>query len=216
MFHKYNVVLELQEKKRLKNIYMNRLKITIVFMFLCFSYSAAQGVVGIKTNLLYGGLTFTPNLGVEIGLGKRTTLDVSAGYNPWNLGGCTNDNKKLVHFIIQPEFRYFLCDRFNGHFFGIHAIYSMYNIGGHELPLLFGSGSKKYRYQGNAYGGGISYGYQLMLGTHWNLEFQAGVGYARLIHDKYNARKCGELQPSSNRNYFGLTKLGITLIYIIK
>ncbi|MBO5687508.1 MAG: DUF3575 domain-containing protein, partial [Alistipes sp.] len=34
-------------------------------------------VVGIKTNLVQWA-TVSPNLGVEIGLGKQTTLDISA------------------------------------------------------------------------------------------------------------------------------------------
>ena len=199
------------------SISMNRLLITIVFTLMCFYTDVnAQGIVGVKTNLLYGGLAYAPNLGVEVGLGERTTLDISAGYNSWNVDGSFTDNKKLAHFIIQPEFRYFLCDRFRGHFFGVHALYSMYNISGHSLPMLFGKESQKYRFQGDAYGGGISYGYQLMLGTRWNLEFQAGVGYVRLCYDKYNYRKCGEISQSGNKNYFGPTKLGISLIYIIK
>lgn len=63
---------------------MNKLIITALFIMLSFSYLSAQGLLGIKTNLLYGGVAFTPNLGVEIGLGKQTTLDIVAGYNPWN------------------------------------------------------------------------------------------------------------------------------------
>lgn len=121
------------------------------------NYAVPQGVVGIKTNLLYGGVTFTPNLGVEVGLGKQTTLNIAAEYNPWNVNGNSARNKKLAHFIVQPEFRYLLRERFNEHFFGVHALYLEYNISEHELPMLFGKVFKNYRFQGNAYGGGISY-----------------------------------------------------------
>lgn len=195
---------------------MIRLTIVIIFLVLSFKDSVAQGVVGIKTNVLYGGVTLTPNLGVETGLGKHTTIDFAVGYNPWNVDGNSRGNKKLSHFIIQPEFRYFLCERFNGHFFGIHALYSQYNISGHKLPMLFGKSSKDYRFQGNAYGAGISYGYQLMLGTHWNLEFEAGVGYARLDYEKYKCNKCGTKIESVEKDYYGPTKAGISLIYLIK
>lgn len=176
----------------------------------------AQGEVGIKTNLLYGGYTYTPNLGLEIGLGKHTTLELSGGYNPWNLDGLKNDNKKLVHWMVQAEFRYFLCERFNGHFFGVHALGGQYNIAGHELPLLLGKGSKDFRHEGSALGAGISYGYQLVMGKRWNLEFTIGIGYAHLRYDKYNCPKCGEKLGTFTRNYFGPTKAGISLIYIIK
>lgn len=170
----------------------------------------------IKTNMLYGASTLTPNLGIEIGLGRRTTLDISGSYNWFNLNRAKNDNKKLVHWIVQPEFRYFLCERFNGHFFGVHALYSQYNIGGHELPMLLGRGSADFRHEGWAVGAGISYGYQLILGKRWNMEFSAGIGYVNLRYNKYDCPKCGSKISEENKNYFGPTKVAISLTYIIK
>lgn len=195
---------------------MKRVLILITLCLGAMDSAWAQGEVGFKTNLLYGGYTYTPNLGLEIGLGKHTTLELSGGYNPWNLDGLKNDNKKLVHWMVQPEFRYFLCERFNGHFFGVHALGGQYNIAGHELPLLLGKGSKDFRHEGSALGAGISYGYQLVMGKRWNLEFTIGIGYAHLRYDKYNCPKCGEKLGTFTRNYFGPTKAGISLIYIIK
>jgi putative salt-induced outer membrane protein YdiY len=184
-------------------------------------------VFALKTNLFYGAYTYTPNLGFELGLGGHSTLDVGAGYNPWNLDGTSgytlwkfdspnadNANRKAVHLLGNIEYRYWLCERFNGHFFGIHGLGSMYNIGGYELPLLFGKGSKDYRYDGWAVGAGISYGYQFILGKHWNLEANIGGGYARLEYDKYQCPKCGEKIGKESRDYFGPTKAGISLIYI--
>lgn len=179
-------------------------------------YKADAQSVGIKTNLLYGGVTYTPNLGVEIGLGKRTTLELSGGYNPWNLDGAMDNNKKLVHWLAQVEFRYFFCERFNGHYIGVHALGGMYNIAAHELPLLFGNDSRNYRFQGTALGAGVSYGYQLVLGKNWNLEFNIGVGYANLKYEKYRCVNCGEKQGDFSRNYFGPTKAGISIVYVIK
>lgn len=179
--------------------------------------ASAQGKVGIKTNLLYGAGTMTPNLGIEIGLGKRTTLDILGSYNWFNLDGSIENNKKLVHWIVQPEFRYFLCEKFNGHFFGVHTLYSNYNIAGHELPIILGKGSKAFRYEGLAMGAGFSYGYQVMLRKRLNIEFNVGVGYMRLKYDKYNCPKCGEkIETATTKSYFGPTKAAISLIYIIK
>lgn len=194
---------------------MKRLLTLLILSLTVVSSAMAQGEVGVKTNLLYGAGAFTPNLGVEIGLGRRTTLDISGGYNWFNLDGKKNDNKKLVHWMVQPEFRYFLCEKFNGHFFGVHALYSQYNIGGHNLPMLFGKGSDAYRHEGWATGAGISYGYQLMLGRSWNLEFNIGVGYAQLKYDKYDCPKCGEKVGTETKHYFGPTKAGVSLIWII-
>ena len=54
----------------------------------------------LKTNLIYGALT-TLNLGFEVRLSKRSTLDVPFSYNPWVF----SDNKRLNHIMVQPEYR---------------------------------------------------------------------------------------------------------------
>lgn len=193
----------------------SKLMLIFSFAFLITTNSSAQKVA-LKTNLLYGAYTYTPNLSLELGLSERSTLDIGGGYNPWNLRDATDNNKKLVHWLGQIEYRYWLCSKFNGHFFGVHALGTQYNISGHELPLMFGKNSKNYRYEGWGAGAGISYGYSFYLGNRWSLEAQIGVGYARLHYDKYDCVKCGKKLGSENRNYFGPTKAGISIIYIIK
>ena len=172
----------------------------------------------VKTNLFYGTSTLTPNLGVEFGLGTRTTLDIAAGYNPWNLEGTATDNKKWIHYLVQPEFRYWTCERFNGHFFGLHGLFSQFNVGGIKVPSLFGDPifEKDFRYEGTAYGGGISYGYHWMWSRHWGMEFTLGIGVAYLTYDKYECETCGNVIGKENKTYFGPTKAGITLVFLIK
>lgn len=196
---------------------MNMKKIfALLFLVFCFTIPGKSQQVAVKTNLLYGAYTATPNMGLEIRLAKASTLDIGVGYNPWNLNGSTENNKKLVHWLGQVEYRRWLCQRFTGHFFGVHALGTQFNIAGHELPLLLEKGSKNYRYQGYGYGGGISYGYNFFLGKRWGLEATIGMGYARLHYDKYDCVKCGEKMGADVKNYFGPTKAGILLVYIIK
>jgi hypothetical protein len=175
---------------------------------------AAGQQIAVKTNLLYGAGTLTPNLGAEIGLGKKSTLDVAVGYNPWNLDGSYTDNKKWVHLLVQPEFRYWTCERFNGHFFGVHGVLSHYNIGGLKIPLL--GMEKAVRYEGYAYGGGLSYGYHRMLSKHWGVEFTVGVGAVYFDHERYTCEKCGSPLGTATKTYVGPTKAGISLVYLIK
>lgn len=207
--------MQIGHKDRIMNSAVLRTAMVILCCMLFMPEGKAQKVA-LKTNLLYGGYTYTPNLSLEMGLGKRSTLDVGGGYNPWNRKGTDGDNKKLVHWLGQIEYRYWLCSTFSGHFFGIHALGSQFNIAGHELPLLFGKGSKSHRYQGWGAGAGISYGYDFYLAKRWSLEANIGVGYARLHYDKYDCIKCGRKISTDNRNYFGPTKAGISLVYIIK
>lgn len=169
-----------------------------------------------KTNLLYGAGTLTPNLGFEVGVGRRSTINMTGSYNPWNLKGLENEgaNKKLVHWLAAVEYRYWTCEKFNGHFFGAHALGGAYNIGGHELPLFFGKGSKDFRQKGFAAGAGLSYGYQWMLGTHWNLEATLGFGYLYISYDQYDCPKCSSLIGPVVRDYMGPTNAGVSIMYL--
>ncbi|MEG0789905.1 MAG: DUF3575 domain-containing protein [Alistipes sp.] len=192
------------------------LVLTVALATLCASQASGQNlrgnydtylpVLAVKTNALYWATT-TPNLGIEIGLGKRLTLDVSANYNPWKF----EDNKKMKHWMIQPELRVWMCERFQGHFLGVHMFYADYNMGGMGI-----FGMKDYRYDGTLCGMGISYGYQWIIGRRWNLEATIGFGYAHLKYDKYVQNRCGAYLGSDTENYFGPTKVGISFVYIIK
>lgn len=176
----------------------------------------AQDRFAVKTNLLYGGYARTPNLGVEIGLAPRWTMELSGAYNPFNLKGSETNNKKLVHWVASSEFRYWTCQRFNGHFLGVHGLYGHYNIGGHNLPLLFGKGSAAYRYEGWVAGGGVNYGYSIVLSRRWNLEFTVGVGVLYLNYDRYDSPKCGLMvEAGARRLFFGPTRAGVSLSFLI-
>lgn len=169
-----------------------------------------RSVFAVKTNLLYDA-TATVNLGVEIGLARKWTLDVSANYNAWTFAG----DRKYKHILVQPEGRFWLCERFKGHFFGLHAHWGTFNFANLNMPFGAIPSLKDFRYQGDLYGAGVTYGYQWYLGRHWNLEAAIGIGYARVLYDKYPcAVDCGNILESGKEDYFGPTKLALSLIYM--
>jgi hypothetical protein len=193
----------------------------IFFILLFCTATLAQAQrLAVKTNLLYD-LTATANLGAEVALSPKFTLDISGSYNGWNV----LDGTQWQHWLVQPEGRYWLCDRFNGHFFGLHGLYGSYDVYGIKSPVdLYNS------YQGFMAGGGIAYGYQWILGKRLNIEATIGVGYLYMKYDKYmnpNDQPTyvlspeGYLPPSdkiesgSTKNYIGPTKVGISLSYLI-
>ncbi len=167
----------------------------------------------VKTNLLYGFSTLTPNLAFEFGTGKKSSLEFSGSYNPWHLSGSLESNKKLVHMILKGEYRWWLCERFNGHFFGVHALYSRYNISQHNVPLLF---DKQYRYDGWAIGGGVSYGYNWAFAKRWGLEVGIGLGVAWLKYDRYSCTACDRDGQPFTKIYFGPTDASIGLCFLLK
>ena len=162
--------------------------------------------IAIKTNALYWA-TSTPNLGLEIGLAKKLTLDISGNYNPWKF----SDNKQLKHWLVQPELRYWLCERFNGSFFGLHGHYADADISNLDM---FGLGHD--RYDGKIYGAGISYGYQWMISPQWNLEAGLSLGYAHLNYKRYGQPEGAAFIEKSHCNYWGPTQIGISLVYFIQ
>lgn len=174
------------------------------------SFSYAQKVA-IKNNLLYDA-TVTPNLALEIAMSRKMTLEMAAGLNFFDF----SNNKKIKHFLVQPELRWWTCDVFNGHFFGLHGHVAQFNVGGWDIPVGRLDTFRNNRYQGYLYGGGLSYGYQWLLRPRWNLEASIGGGYARIHYEKYPCTTCGTKLDEGHTNYLGVTKAAVSLIYIIK
>ena len=167
---------------------------------------------GLKTNLLSAAV-LDANVGVEAGLSRHWSLDVTAAYNAWPL-----DGHKWKHLSAQPEARYWFCDRFMGHFVGIHGIGGIYNFGnipngirflGSDLSMLTDR-----RYEGWAVGAGVAYGYSWILNRRWSLEAEIGAGWIHTRFDEYECGECGELLRSNvPHNYFGPTKAAVNLVY---
>lgn len=174
-------------------------KILTIIFILSASGTFAQKLA-VKTNAAYWATT-TLNLGTELAIAPKMTIDITGNYNPFTF----SNNKKIMHWAIQPEWRYWTCQRFAGHFFGVHAHYGRYN-----------GGLEKYRYKGWFVGGGISYGYQWILGKRWNLETELGVGYAYLDYDKHMRKACGKFINTGHKNYIGPTKLSLSILYFIR
>lgn len=170
--------------------------------------------VAVKTNLLYDA-TATINAGVEVAIAPRWTLDISGNFNGWNQA----HQRRWKHWLAQPEARYWFCDPFAGHFIGMHLHGGQYNMGGLDNNISFlgtdFSGLSDYRYQGWFIGAGIGYGYSVILGRHWNMEFEIGIGYAYTRYDQFNCVGCGrKIKENQNHHYFGPTKAAINLIYV--
>lgn len=169
--------------------------------------------IAVKTNILYDA-ALTPNLGLEIGLAPRWTLDVSANYNGWTL----SHGRRWKHWLIQPEGRYWLCDRFAGHFLGAHLLGGQFNVGGLKNGISFlGTDFYKFsnrRYQGWMMGAGVAYGYAWILSRHLNLEAELGLGWIYTRYDTYPCANCGtKLTENGSHHYVGPTKAAINLVY---
>lgn len=190
-----------------------RLLIVSICLVVASLTASAQNVV-VKTNLLYD-ITATANLGIEFSVAPKWTVDISGNLNAWTF----SDNKKWKHWVLQPEARYWLCERFNGHFVGAHLVGGIYNMGNWNTDFTFLGTDfgqlKEHRYEGWLVGAGIAYGYHWMLGRHWSVEAEIGIGYVYTQADKYECPRCGEqLENNKPHHYVGPTKAAVNLIYV--
>lgn len=201
---------------------MKRYLTITVILLLASAGSVSAQKAAVKTNALYWA-TATPNIGVEFAMGDRWTFELAGGYNPFTIN--KDKNIKAKHFLVTPEFRYWFCESFNGHFLGVNGNYTMFNVSGaHVLnPFYKSEGDGPFidsalnsRIQGWAAGAGLTYGYSWIISPRWNMEFNLGLGYWYTEHDRYESRKCGLFQDSAIKHAVGLTDLGLSFIYMIR
>lgn len=196
------------------------------------TFAADAQDVAIKTNFLTWATT-TPNIGVEFGLGRKSTIQLFGDINPWDFG----DDKHFRVWTITPEYRYWFCEKFGGHFIGVHALGGQYNAKNVNFPLksliisssvsevnpdipgqtesgwpdLTGDNSGRHA-EGWYMGAGITYGYQWMLSKHWNLEASLGVGYVYSGLTFYG--RCDKTIDKRKLHYVGPTKAAVSLMYV--
>ena len=170
--------------------------------------------VALKTNIVYD-VTANVNAGIELGLAPKWSLDVSGNFNAWDM----SHGRKWKHWLVQPEFRYWFCDRFSGHFLGFHLHGGQYNVGGLKNSISFlGTDFSRLsdsRFQGWFAGAGLAYGYSWILNEHWNLEAEIGFGYSYTRFDTFECVGCGrKVEEDADHHYVGPTKAAINLVYL--
>lgn len=179
--------------------------------FCCVRTSAQQ--VSLKTNVLYDA-TATINLGAELRVAPRWSVDVSGNFNAWNLGGA----RHWKHWLVQPEARFWLCEATTGHFFALHGLGGKYNIGHIGFARdIFGwnlRDLRDHRYQGWFVGAGLGYGYSWLLNPHWSIEGEVAVGWIRTAYDVFECEGCGKRVGYRRKDVIAPTKLAINLVYV--
>ncbi len=189
-------------------------RLFFILMVLTFAVKPlkAQDLV-LKTNLLADAF-LNVNAGVEMGLAPKWTFEIMGQLNAWNL----SHDRNWKHWAIQPELRYWFCDRFSGHFVGVHTHVGQFNVGGIDTDFsLFNTDFSKLqdsRYQGWFVGAGLAYGYSWIVNRHWNIEGEIGLGYSYTTYDKFRCAGCGKkTEEDKTHHYVGVTRAAVNLIY---
>lgn len=168
--------------------------------------------VAVKSNL-FSAVNGAFNGGLEYALGNKSTLDLSGSIRPWKRSGDYVNR----YWLIQPEYRYWICQKFNGSFWGVYLNGAQFNIGGKKIPFGLLSQLKEHRYSGWLAGGGISYGYHFLLNNRWSLDASIGLGYEYIDFKKYTCPNvCSRLQNKDSHHYFGPAKASVSIVYFLK
>lgn len=160
--------------------------------------------LAVKTNalLLLSGVA---NAGVEVGIGDLFSFDFPIVYSPYTI----KSYYRLRLLAFQPEFRYWFKGFSDGHFLGLTGNFAWYNV---ALDM-----DNRYQDSNNRplMGVGISYGYAWRILPSLSLEFTVGAGYANTHYDVFYNVENGICYTSGVKNYWGLTKAGINVVYVI-
>ena len=91
-----------------------KIKSILFFLILFGSITVRSQNFAVKSNLLSlanGAL----NGGIEYAFGMRSTIDFSGSLRPWK----RTERYVERYWLLQAEYRYWTCQKFNGSFFGV-------------------------------------------------------------------------------------------------
>ena len=166
-------------------------------------------VMLLKTNMLYDVMAI-PNIGIEIPITPKWSASANWMYAWWSndtrhrfwriYGG---DVELRRWFSPRRDTRSLLC----GHHLGLYGQMLTYDI---EW------GGRGYLGDRWSWAVGLSYGYSLPLGKHFNIDFTLGVGYLEGDYMKYHPEDgCYFWDSTHRQKWFGPTKAEVSLIWFI-
>jgi len=186
------------------------LALGLVLAGVCPREAGAQRLA-VKTNAL-SWAALTPDLGLELVTGERTSIALSASVNSF----FGMEGYSLT--VLQPEFRFW----FNGRpltreYVGISVFAATYDL---SLP----SGTDRANvFRGDGLAVGPSGGYVFNLGKRWNFELSGGTGILLFRQKQYFGDDSyddyfvdGNTQPNTWGFKLFPVKLAASFIYIIK
>ena len=164
----------------------------------------------VKTNLP-ADLVTAVNLGVEVPLGEAFSVNAHFTF-PWWTAGPYGNKYALQLLDAEGELRWWFApgeERFQGHYVALQG-------SGGKFDLQWGRDIGCY--QCYNWGVGLSYGYAMSLGEHWNLEFALTLGYLAIDYQHYVPSPDWSVLLRDNAkagvlHYFGPTGLKISLVY---
>lgn len=134
--------------------------------------------VNVKVNGL--GVIGIINPAIEVGVSRRMSFQLE-GLGVYAANNYLGSGYPCSLTLFYGEWRYYIKERFNGFFAGIHTGGGVFRLNKNLMDIFSYTKNVEERHIGHSYVLGITAGYQLQLGERWALELVVGYGrqYAR-------------------------------------
>ena len=180
----------------------------IVMALLLSSAGAYAQRIAVATNLLGWANLATINAELSFAPGRHITVNLQGEYNNWNFGSIEKGNPFQNRVRgASAGVRWWPWNIYSGWWLGAGARCEEYNRGG-----LF---RRRETEEGLAVGGGLSFGYSLLLSRHWNLDFGIGGWCGGTKYSTYACPRCG-VRTDEGKKFFVLPSADtqVSIVYV--
>lgn len=195
---------------------MKRLILTLTILASAAISLGAQNTWAVKTNLLHDIATLSPNVAVEYAFDEQMSVELALSANYWRSWG----GSRLNHLLLQPEVKYWFCEKYDGWFVSATAMAGLATLGNFlDLSQFHPKSPDLSNFllkDAFAVSLGIGGGYDFILSRHWNLEVEGAIGYMYARGDEYDDsfNPPDLLLKGSEFDYVGPTKLAVSIVYL--
>lgn len=157
--------------------------------------------MAVKTNVAYDAVAVL-NAAFEMQVSEKISVEVPVIWSLWDW----KQDLGLRIVAVQPEARYWFNSVGRGNAVGLNVGVASYNFRHDDTRYQNTSGRPLVSVA-------LSYTYALKIDSRWSAEFSLAVGYANTAYNRYYNIDNGAKINQETRNYFGPTKIGVTLCY---
>ncbi len=185
---------------------MRRTKIIFLSLFITFCSALNAQHVSMSTNLLDWAALGSTNLSVGVSVSRHFSLEVGGVYNPHSItkeSGLLVQNKQKTGYAGVKYWPWYV---FSGWWVGAKAQYSDFSRTGIWRYALE---------EAKAVGGGLSFGYTLLLTKRLNLDMGLGVwGGKKLERTLYHCPDCMKIRESGPELFIAPDMISLSLMYV--
>lgn len=183
------------------------LKIVLAIFFFCAVQPNAEGQkLSLGTDAIQWANFGTANLEMGLSVHQHFSLNLGGRYNPWNFrtsSGLLMHNQQMGGYLGMRYWPWYV---YSGWWLGAKVQYADYSRTGVWRPALE---------QGKRLGGGLSFGYTVMLSEHVNMEFGAGVwGGRALEYTLYECPVCMDVRKTGPRYFADIDNVSLSVFYV--